>query len=132
MKRVIVFIVPQKAYARLQRDSPTSAFYFDSLYVREHVRKRGIGTRLLLHAMNIIGEYPELDIRKISHVAQRIASKAGYQIVSDSTRYRGCSLWQNAKTFRNPGPQFEPLNERSLRFSKKIVTIFHFGWTRRG
>ena len=125
VKLVYALIVPRIAYARVQRDAKSSVYYFDSLFVREPFRRRGIGTRLLLHAIHLVGSYPELDIRKTSYVAQRIATRAGFQMIGESTRYVGGNLWRNLSRFKNGDPQFATCTVKRHRNCAKKTEVHY-------
>jgi GNAT superfamily N-acetyltransferase len=122
---VCALVVPRVAYARIQRDAGTPTYYFDSLFVREPFRRRGIGTRLLLHGIYLAGCYPELDIRKTSYVAQRIAMKAGFLKVGDSMRYIGCSLWQNLSECKLDTAQFDAATLKRYENCTKISHVYY-------
>ena len=119
-----VFILPKKAFARLlKKDDKT--YYFDSLYVRESYRRRGIGTSLLYQVISCIQTHPELDIRKISKVAQRIAIKAGYQKQKESERYTGCELWTCSIKKVNADNPYIVSNTSKYRSSKIVTRIYY-------
>ncbi len=119
-----VFILSNKAYSRLMRGID-GIYYFDSLYVREPFRRLGIGTKLLFHAIGTIQSYPELDIRKISTVAHRIASKAGYRRVGASSRYNGCELWIHSKSYARRSNPLTVLTKRVHRSASAMTTVYY-------
>lgn len=119
-----VFIIPKKAYARLLREDGNT-YYFDSLYVRESYRRQGIGTGLLKQVICYIQNYPELDIRKISSVAQRIAKKAGYKKQKESDRYFACELWTCSRKRINADSPYMVSSTNKYR-SPKITTRIYY------
>ena len=125
MEKRLVLVLPNMAFGRLI-DSSKTGTYFDSMYVRENFRRKGIATNLLNYAILYICKFPDLDIRHQSVVAQRIAKKTGYQIVGPSNRYQGCMLWRN--TAQPASPLYTNIRELAERkyFSSSRLTIVKY------
>ncbi|MGF1593830.1 MAG: GNAT family N-acetyltransferase [Kiloniellaceae bacterium] len=87
-----VLLFDSRGYARLIQE-PDRRIYFDSIFVKETHRRRGIASELLRFAICYFGRYPELDIRRQSLVAQHIAARFGYVRIAESERYISCDLW---------------------------------------
>lgn len=94
MERRHVLMFRTVGYARII-ELAKQKHYFDSMFVREGYRRKGIATALFRFAISHFGRYPELDIRWQSRVAQRIALKHGYRQVGKSERYSHCNTWRH-------------------------------------
>ncbi len=112
------------AFCRLQKDKGSTAIYIDSIFVRKDYRKKGIGTKLFLHACFIANQWPEMDVRSISLVAERMVEKKGYKLISKSERYHGCYLWINKEPFTSFAPLFKTISKIKYFGKKKCNTTF--------
>lgn len=112
-------ILKDIAFCRIQKDLNNDIHYIDSLFVKKPFRRRGIGTDIVMHACYILGDWPDMDIRSISTVAERIAVTLGYEIYSVSERYKACYLWKNDLPFACKEPRFEHLKQIEYRGIKR-------------
>lgn len=96
------FIVPKRAWAKVEFESPRRA-YFSNMFVARAHRGNSLCCELVRFAVSYTRVMPEADILTSSKSAQRCAAQLGYRLVQPSDRYEECDLWQCVKPWRRFG-----------------------------
>lgn len=125
MERRHVLVFKGRAFARVIEKSLEET-YFDAMYVKEPHRRRGIATQLLQFSITHLGRFPELDIRRQSLVAQRIAKKTGYNRMGESERYKHCDTWKHPINGDLPNSSdFQIQSQKTYQSMNRLTVVYY-------
>lgn len=125
MERRFIFVLARRAIGRIIKDS-AGVLYWDHMFVVKSHRRSGLGTEIIKFAASHLAEWPALDIRHQSKVAQRIAVSLGYNKIGKSDRYLGCELWIQQRRMGNfPASGLRIISTVSY-YGKKRRTEVHY------